>query len=58
MFKNKKTTASKAAKMEVLTSKELNTIQGGFEYKNLDVVVVRLPDEPIPDVTLQQTPKP
>lgn len=54
MFKNKKTVAPNAAKMEVLTSEELNTIQGGFEYKNIDVVVVRLPDEPIPDVTLQQ----
>ncbi|MBP8033229.1 MAG: bacteriocin [Bacteroidia bacterium] len=54
MFKNKKTVAPKAAKMEVLSSKELNAIQGGFEYKNIEVVVVRLPDEPIPDVTLQQ----
>jgi bacteriocin-like protein len=40
--------------MEVLSSKELNAVQGGFEYKNIEVVVVRLPDEPIPDVTLQQ----
>jgi bacteriocin-like protein len=54
MFKRKKEVAAKATKMEVLSSKELNAVQGGFEYKNIEVVVVRLPDEPIPDVTLQQ----
>lgn len=55
MFDKKKSATQKASKIEVLTSKELNAIQGGFEYKNIEVVKGPVLEAPDPgDVTLQQ----
>lgn len=54
MFNKKKTITEKASKIEVLTSKELNTIQGGFEYKNIEVVKTPMdPGEEPTELTLK-----
>ncbi|MES2567725.1 MAG: bacteriocin [Bacteroidota bacterium] len=52
---NKKSKQTKESKIKVLTSKELSSVQGGFEYKNIEIEKAPpLPDMPIEEVTLKQ----
>lgn len=55
MFNKKKLAAKNVSKIEVLTSKELSSVQGGFEYKNIEIVKAPpLPDLPEVEISLKQ----